>query len=421
MGAGLGVALPFLDDSTFAAGLRRQGWLMALIASSPSGARAILQTSAGALSTVLGVVFSITVVTLQLAATQYSSRILRRFMADRVTQVLLGTFIGTVIYLLMVLRVIRDADGDEGFTAPVLSLGLALLLVAVCLFLVAVLVHHVIVSIQAATLVSEIGRETIGLVERLPLAPSPEVRPPPHPPVQIPAIHEGYVQIVDERRLCQALAGAGRLVRVEVAAGDFVIRGTPLVSIWPARSIPAVTASGVRGALRIGRERTTQQDLLYGVRQLVDVALKGLSPSVNEVTTAVLVVNELGAVVRAFLDGGAGIGQGLRRVEHHGLALLVPVVGLEPLLHHAFREISLAAGDQPRVVARILEVLAAAMRGARHADQRAALRRAGHAVCDLGGRRGLADADRAALEARLGWLDDRSLGLEPERPAPQVH
>ncbi|HSP79077.1 MAG TPA: DUF2254 family protein, partial [Myxococcaceae bacterium] len=184
-----------------------------------------------------------------------------------------------------------------------------------------------------------------------------EHRPgPAEEPTVLEAEETGYLQVVDEPRLLAALPPGVHTVRLDARTGDFLFPGLPLLSLWPKVSLSGRQRARLHRALVVGRMRTMQQDVLFGVRQLVDMALKALSPAINDVTTALMVVNELGAVGRALArKGRRGHGWWARRRD--GVLVLRSGFGLVPFLEDAFGEIPLAAASQPRVLVRILEVL----------------------------------------------------------------
>jgi uncharacterized membrane protein len=363
MGIALSVALPLLDRSWPGLGREvRSHWLSIYIPTTPDSSREVLISMAAALVTVMTVATSMTMVAVQLASTQYTPRLLGRFMADHSTQRVLGAYLLTVVYLLLLLAVVgtpsleRQEDG-----MPVLSLGLAMLLTLACLLLLPHFLHHAGWSVQANTIISSIGREIIQELERLNLDEvqelGDELPGPTGKSTLVTAKETGYVQLLDEARLLAALPREVHTVRLDVRTGDFLFPGLPLLSLWPPVRLTERQQQRLHAALAVGSTRTTQQDVLYGVRQLVDMALKALSAAINDVTTAVMVINELGAVGRAVAHKGR-LGQGwwMRRVR--GVTLLRPGFGLAPFLQDAFGEIPLAASSQPRVILRILEVLA---------------------------------------------------------------
>lgn len=398
-GIALGYVLPRIE------GLPdwKTGWIGDLAVSGPSGARALLGTAAGALSTVLGVVFSITVVTLQLAAQQYTPRVLRRFMADRRTQLTLGTFIATVAYLLMVLRTVRGEDSDPGIFVPQLSLVLGGCFTLLCLGLVAWYVHHVSRSIQAATLIMAIGKETIRLVRRLPVGAADE-GPGGDRGTVVRAESRGYLDLVDTESLFRAAPPGCSRIRVLVRVGDFVLPPMPVLSLHPPASLDERAARRLRRAFAVGRERSRPQDILFGVRQLVDIALKALSPALNDVTSAVIAVNELGVLGYELLRRNPPVREGAHVIRRDGVELVLPTLGLEAFLQNAFREITLAAVDHPRVIERIVELLAQLVAAAPFEEHRRVLAATAKELAGLGGGNARG-ADREALEERLRWVE----------------
>ncbi|WP_257463122.1 DUF2254 domain-containing protein [Archangium lipolyticum] len=359
----LGLVLPTLDRIWPGLGREvRSHELSIYIPTTPDSSREVLISMAAALVTVMTVATSMTMVAVQLASTQYTPRLLGRFMADHDTQRVLGTYLLTVVYLLLLLSVVGTPEYEgQKRDLPVLSLGVAMLLTLGCLLLLPHFLHHAGWSVQANTIISSIGREVIQELDRLKLDEmrelGEELPGPAGKSTTVTARETGYVQLLDEERLIAALPKEVHTVRLDVRTGDFLFPGLPLLSLWPPVPLTERQRKRLHAALAVGSTRTTQQDVLYGVRQLVDMALKALSPAINDVTTSVMVINELGAVGRAVAHKRL-LGQGwwMRRIR--GVTLLRPGFGLAPFLQDAFGEIPLAASSQPRVILRILEVLA---------------------------------------------------------------
>lgn len=357
-GVALGIVLPLVDAIPDVYAQLSLGWLGALLESSPSGARAVLSTGAGALATILGVAFSLTLVTLQLAASQYTTRVIGRFMDDGVTKLVLGTYVGTVAYLLLVLRSVRGADEDA--SVPRLSLSLGILLILVCLALLAYFIHHLGTLIEAPSVVAAIGRRTLSRLERTererPEGPDGSDAPPGHP-VHLAAPHPGYVQIIDPDRLARACRTRAH-VRVDAAPGAFVVPGTSLASIWPDRPLDPQERQGLLEAIAIGHSRTEDADVLLGVQRLSDVALIALSPGVNDETTAIIAVNELGAVLLAIAQV-ASVRDGSQAHRRDGVTVTIPRLAFERALEQALQGVCRFSADHPRVLAQIAYVLAA--------------------------------------------------------------
>lgn len=288
-----GLTLPLVD-----VGLRHQIGLA--FPGGPDGARSVLGTIASAMISVTGLVFSITMVVMQLASSQFSPRILQDFLSTRITQWTLGAFVASFVYSLTVLREVRGAsDGGPAFV-PQLSVTLAygLVLTAFALFLA--FIRTIMSLIQVSNVVSRIGDATCRAVEEhLPEAGQTPERGlwAPQGDVRVLRLGErhGHVVEVDERRIA-ALAHEHDLhVELLVGPGDFAAPGTALARVWGAA--PEDVGERLEKALALGSHRSLPQDPAFGVRQLVDVAERALSPGINDPTTATQVLAELRVIL----------------------------------------------------------------------------------------------------------------------------
>ena len=235
-------------------------WLSGIHA---DGARETLSAIAGLMVTVAGVVFSITIVVLVLASSQYSPRVLRNFMRDRATPAVLGVFVAAFAYALVILLAIRSHDNGDDFVSALAVLGgVALAFVAIG-FLV-YFIHHIAVAIQAAHILANVAAETTAAVDRLfpqelgeggEDAEAPAAEPDWHP---VPAARTGYVQRLDADGLLAFARRLDAVVRMECAVGEFVIAGEALVSLGGVPAIDAVAAR-LNGLYEIGRERTVSR------------------------------------------------------------------------------------------------------------------------------------------------------------------
>ena len=275
-----------------------------LFGAGAAGSRGMLSTIAGSMITVAGVIFSITIVSLSLASSQYSSRVLRNFMRDRTNQTVLGVFVGIFAYCLVVLRTIRG--GDEGAFVPALSVLVAVALAFVGIAFLIFFIDHIGSSIQASQIIATVAKDTLEAVDHL----FPENRGEPADEPEgaasmpqgqfrgaIPARRTGYVQRVDVDALMAFARARQTTVRMECRIGEFVIEDTPLASVSEARDADPDAVRQINAAYTVDRQRTVDQDAAYGIRQLVDVALKGLSPGINDTTTAVMCVDYLTAIL----------------------------------------------------------------------------------------------------------------------------
>lgn len=286
-----------------------EGWMALwprLFGASAEGARGMLSTIAGSMMTVVGVTFSMILVTLTLASSQYTSRILRNFVRNRVTQVVLGLFASVFTYCLIVLRTIRGGD-EHGFV-PSLAVTVAVFLAIGGIGVLIYFIHHIAVSIQASSIMAAVAEETIASIDRLfpdklgEKADGGAAIRTSHALAAakwqcITAERTGYIQSLDNTTLLRLARQEKCVIRMERGIGEFVIQDTPLVSVMRDEPPGNDLCADVRDAYGIDRHRTVEQDASFGIRQLVDMALRALSPGVNDTTTAVMCVDHLTAIL----------------------------------------------------------------------------------------------------------------------------
>ncbi|MDZ7695699.1 MAG: DUF2254 domain-containing protein [Deltaproteobacteria bacterium] len=262
-----------------------------LFGAGTEGARGMLSTIAGSMMTVVGVTFSMTLVTLALASSQYTSRILRNFMRDRVTQVVLGIFTGIFIYCLIVLRSIRG--GDESGFIPNLAVSLGVVLAIGGISVLIFFIHHIASSIQAANIIASVAAATMVAVDRLfperlgngPVDGDEDQSPLPLPERRWQAVSargNGYIQSVDNAALLCLARKHQTIVRMERSIGEFVVHDTTLASLALEDSPGKEIIADLQAAYSISRYRMVEHDSAFGIRQIVDMALRALSPSIND-------------------------------------------------------------------------------------------------------------------------------------------
>lgn len=273
----------------------------------PSGARDMLAVVAGSMITVAGTVFSITIVALTLASTQFSPRILRNFMRDAGNQIVLGAFVGIFAYCIVVLRTIREGGAESGFV-PSLAVAFGVLFGLTGIGFLIYFIHHVATSIQATSIISQIAAETVReieanfkyeydakqfdaqIVEQL-----PKMRW-----LKIPSAETGYVQNADTAALFDLARRNNFVVQMRRRVGEFTIKDLPLLQISPSNESFMVDAKLIREfneAYDIGNFRTVEGDVAFGIRQIVDISLKALSPAINDTTTAISCIDYLTAIL----------------------------------------------------------------------------------------------------------------------------
>lgn len=272
-----------------------------LFGAGADGARGLLTTVASSMITVVGVVFSITVVALSLASSQYTSRVLRNFMRDRVNQWVLGIMVGVFAYCLVVLRTIRG--GDEGAFVPSVAVMGGLLLAFAGIVAFIFFIHHISISIQAAYILANVSRETTSTVERMypRIAREHDVLPvlatEEHLWQKVTSNDTGYVESLDRDGLVRFAARHETVIHVEKAVGEFVIEGAPLFLLRGINVADEQEQRELSSFYTVGRQRTLEQDATFGIRQIVDIALKALSPGINDSTTAVMCLDYLTAIL----------------------------------------------------------------------------------------------------------------------------
>jgi uncharacterized membrane protein len=337
---------------------------------SSDGARGVLSAIASGIITVTGVVFSVTIVALQLASTQYTPRVLRNFTADRASQVVLGVFIGTFTYALLVLRVVRGEEPtgieDGEYFIPHLSIVVAVLLALVSIGFLIFFINHLARSIQASVLIGRVTEETLRTMERLLPArfgeeadDDVESATPAAQGSIVTAESSGYIQGIDHEAVSRILEDDGMTVRLERQVGEFLLPGATLATVWPAVATDddgSRVARHVRNAFLMGPERTPYMDLEHGVIELADIAVKALSPGVNDPTTAVLCVDRLSELLLAFARHEPP-GR-VRRHDGGGGTLIMPRAEFDRLADMALDQVRHFGVGDPRFAISLLDRLA---------------------------------------------------------------
>jgi uncharacterized membrane protein len=334
-----------------------------LFGAGAAGSRGLLTAVATSMITVAGVVFSITIVALSLTSSQYSSRVLRNFIRDRKNQLVLGVFVGIFAYCLVVLRVIR-AGGEEAFV-PSLAVLVGLLLAFVGIGFLIFFIHYIAMSIQSSSILAAAAEETLAAVDCLfprglgdDLEEDADDASADHLPVQdwvvVPAPKTGYVQGIDGDALLAFASRRGTVVRMECGVGEFVVEGTPLVSLADRAAADEGAADELGAIYAISRYRTVEQDASFGIRQLVDVALKALSPGINDTTTAVMCVDYLSAILVRLATRPIAT---VRRLDRGVLRVIARGQSFGSLLAEAFDQIRQNAAGNVAVLTRLLHAL----------------------------------------------------------------
>ena len=346
---GLALVLPAID--------RRYD--VAAITADPDTARQLLATVATATVTFAGLVFSITILALQLTSSQFSPRALRQFLRDRPNQVALGAFAGVFLYALVVLM--RITSGADAFV-PGLAVDFALLAGATAVFTFIGFVAHIMQSIRVVRIIESVAvetRHTAGVLARQDDAdPSPDDVLAPMTAVGRVTRHGpgAVLQHVDVGRLARVAADEDIVIRVVPETGDFVPEGAVVVEAWCSSTDDVQLEWGdVAEALGFGPERTMTTDLAFGYRQLADIGAKALSPALNDPTTAVQCIDRLHDLLRVEATRPA-----IARVHRDGddqVRVVHSAISWAELLGLAFDEIRIYGSNSLQVMRRIRAAL----------------------------------------------------------------
>lgn len=379
---GLGVALPRVDaaiDDELAASVTAY-----LFGGGAGAARAVLGAIAGSLVSVTSLTFSLTVLTLQLASSQYSPRLLRTFARDRFVQVTLSLMLAAFTYALTVLRTVRSPDETRDVFVPQISVTVAFGLAVAAVLSLVLFLGHLAQMLRVESILRDVHGDASRTMHRV-LSRYDGAKPAqaaPGPPREgaepLLAPSSGFLLAVNEAALLLAAKEAGMVLRIERNVGDALVGHTPVGCAWPFADTapdgkPSTTALQelVGRALTTGFERSGLNDVTFGLRQVTDVATKALSPGINDPTTAVHALNHSAALLcellpldlspRVLIDT-----QGAARV-----VLCQPK--FEDLLELAIRQPCHYGGKDPFVMAALLEVLHAVGWAAERSDHRNAV------------------------------------------------
>lgn len=342
------------------------------------GARGLLSSMATSLITVTGVIFSVTMVAFTLASQQFTPRLLRNFMRDRGSQRVLGLFIATFTFCLCVLRVVGGPSGDF---IPRLSVSFAFALTLGCVGGLVFFVHHAAALIQAQSIIAGAGRALGRAIEQLyphgAGEPGDEEESPAFPPdepgagADVTAPRSDYIEAIDVEGLIDLAAEFDFVLRVEVRPGNFVGKGEVLAGIYPAEAAQGDFRERIAKAFVLGPQRTQTQDAEFILMELVEMAVRALSPGVNDPATAVQCVDRLGA---ALAEVASRPLPSAARYRDGQLRVVVKHLRFKELSDAAFTPIRQYGRGSAAVINRLLEAVARAGRVALREQDRDDLR-----------------------------------------------
>ncbi len=383
------------------------GWLYS---GGPEGARSILSTVAGSMITTAGVVFSITIVVLSLTSSQFGPRLLGNFIRDTGTQVVLGTFIATFIYCLFTLRVVRS--GDSGSFVPHLSITVAFVLALASTAVLIYFIHHISTSIQADSIITAVYRDLDAAIDRhLPeqqehgageqgrkdvRAALPEGFD--HDGWPVAADNSGYLQAIDYDGLMRTAVENDLILSLHSRPGKFIAAGEHLVTVWPREHWDEKLAARVNSSFIQGRQRTDEQDMEYSIHQLVEVALRALSPGINDPFTAMTCINWLSAALGRIAQ--RKFPSAFSYDDKGNLRLVSVPVSFAEIVEAAFGQIRNAAASHVQVILCLLDAIVAIAPHIRVAERRKVLEHHAELIMQSGREMAHVKDDRRAIEER---------------------
>ncbi len=351
----------------------------------PDGARGLLSTIAGSMITVAGVVFSITIVSLTLASSQFGPRLMRNFISDKGNQLVLGTFVATFVYCLLVLRTVRGEGGFE--FVPHFSTTLGLVLALVDIGVLIYFIHHVATMIQAPYIIALVARELDESIDHMFPEQLGHSEPAPRrqDPVQevpedfarqacaVTAAHEGYLQAIDAGGLMRLAVENDLLIILWYRPGGFIVRSSKIMEVWPSERVSEELISQLSDTFILGPARTPTQDVEFAVRQLVEIAVRALSPGINDPHTAMTCIDRLGAALCRLT--GREIPSPYRYDSENKLRVVADAVTFAGVADAAFDQIRQYGRSSASVTIRLLEMIAVIAEWVQRKEDRAALRR----------------------------------------------
>lgn len=375
------------------------------------GARAVLSAIAASTIGVAGTTFSITIAALTLASGQFGPRLLRNFMRDTGNQIVLGTFIATFLYSLLTLRSVRSIDELE--FVPHVAVSVSLLLAMASVGVLIYFIHHVASSIQAANVITTAARELDDAIGRLfPETAGRGEEAPETPPAGsvlpvdfeyeaaiVPARGSGYLLVVDADRLIEIARERDMILRLAHRPGDFVVEGTPLARIWPRERNDDRLIKAVNDAMVLGAERSVAQDLEFPINQLVEIAVRALSPGVNDPFTAITCIDRLSTGLCRL--AGRKFPSPYRYDEENTLRLIARPFSFSGAVDAAFDQIRQYGRASVAVTIRLLDAIAVVAGCTRTDEQRAVLRRHAEMIAHGGKDETPEESDRAEIGRRF--------------------
>lgn len=358
----LSIVLVILDN---AVSIPQEGWVRFFLVNSADSSRSILTTISGAMIGVAGTVFSVVLVALTLASSQFGPRLIKNFMYVRLNQVVLGSYISTYLYCLLVMNAIKGND-DYSFI-PSISILFAILAAMANIILLIVFIHKIAVSIQADRVISDISTLISKQVQTLfPEKMGEELKDDAdfdpkfamsayQKRISITAEKSGYIQYIDSEYLLDFVSKQHSLVQLHNRAGSFLVRGAEVGVLFTNADWDDETLERINDQFVVGRTKTSQQDLEFSIHQMVEIAARALSPGVNDPYTAITCIDNLTSTMCYLAE--AQFPSTYRFDKDGNLRVIADVFDFEGVLDAAFNQIRQFSEGSTAVIIRLVEAL----------------------------------------------------------------
>jgi uncharacterized membrane protein len=378
---------------------------------SADAGRQVLIAIAAAVITVVGVVFSITILALTLASQQFGPRMMRNFIRDLGNQVTLGVFVGTFTYSVLALGTITsDPRGDF---VPHLSITVAEALLLVDVAVLIYFIHHIAKSIQLPEVIGGIARDLMRAIDaEFPVQVGDSVAAQPvSGELTVPELRQlvaargeavrsedsGYLQFVGYGQLVDIASRIDAVIRLDHRPGHFIVAGRPLATVWPADQADQVRAALAKANVT-GPHRTLTQDPVFAIDQLVEIAIRALSPAVNDTFTALTCIDWLSAGLRRV--SGRALSEGVYRDRLGRIRLIEFDPSYSRMINRAFDKIRQCAQGMPAVIIRLMDAVGAVMEQTTSIEQRQVLARQAEMILRVSEASVTEVNDRADIRAR---------------------
>ncbi|NNF19203.1 MAG: DUF2254 domain-containing protein [Flavobacteriaceae bacterium] len=374
---GMAIGLLYLDNLI---NYQPGEWVQLVFSGSADSARSVLSTISGAMIGVAGTVFSITLVALTLASSQFGPRLLNNFMHDRLNQVVLGAYIATYVYCLLVLNSVSQNDALDFI--PTISVFAAILATVANIILLIVFIHHIAMSIQADQVIADISTSLSRNMKTLfpdKLGDNSEKSSPDLEALKNKYQHKtailaqkgGYLQYVDEQLVSETASELDVLLFLKVRPGAFIVENQNIGEAYALAPRAPGELDQIHDAFICGESRTTQQDAEFSIHQMVEIAARALSPGINDPFTAIACIDNLCSTL-CYLTR-VQFPSPYRYDKDNVLRVVADSLTFEGMLNAAFNQLRQFAGGSPSVMIRLMEALQTIHNFAQDKNQRKAV------------------------------------------------